>query len=106
MVMFASPKRGLPRVDLAHQVQKSLSQSDPLRYSKVLVRGLYCSIVELDGVVPSNDARLRAVNIARRVPGVMDVIDLIRVVPPGNRCVSSDLHKTDDNHAARVNTHE
>jgi hypothetical protein len=45
------------------------------------------------------------VNIARRVPGVMDVIDLIRVVPSGNRWISIDSHKMGDNPVARFSTH-
>ena len=65
---------------LAARVAAELNSADPQRFNRITARGLYCGFVELDGVVSSYYAKALALQIARRVPEVADVVDLIRVV--------------------------
>lgn len=62
-------------------VAHELLSVDPGRFSRLSARGLYCGFVELDGVVTSYYAKALALQIARRVPQVADIVDLIRVIP-------------------------
>ena len=63
------------------EVAGELHEADARRFGRISVRGLFCGFVELDGVVTSYYAKALALQIARRVPEVNDVVDLIRIVP-------------------------
>ena len=74
---------------LGNLVAIELNSADPQRFSRISVRGRYCGFVELDGVVSSYYTKALALQIARRVPDVADVVDLIRVVPVNERNLAS-----------------
>ena len=81
MVTFADPQQFQRHNTLGIRVAQELSEADRQRFGRIAVRGLLCGFVELDGVVTSYYAKALALQIARRVPEVNDVVDLIRVAP-------------------------
>lgn len=81
MVTSAHPRQRNKHNDLGILVTQALHAADRRRFGRISVRGLFCGFVELDGVVGSFHAKSLALQIARRVPGVANVVDLIRVVP-------------------------
>lgn len=68
--------------ELGALVAHELFERDRRRFGRIAVRGLYCGFVELDGIVGSYYSKALALQIARSLPEVTDVVDLIRVAPP------------------------
>lgn len=81
MVAAAHPQQLYKQNELAISVAHELATTDHRRLGRISVRGLYCGFVELDGVVSSYYAKSLALQIARSVREVTDVVDLIRVAP-------------------------
>jgi osmotically-inducible protein OsmY len=79
MVMLAPPV--YRHQELGILVGQELRSADPLRFRRISVRGLFCGFVELDGVVSSYYLKSLALELARSVSGVTEVIDMIRVTP-------------------------
>ena len=68
-------------LQLGRRVSTELKSADPQRFGRISVRGLYCGFVELGGVVASNYEKSLALDLVRRLAGVAEVIDTIRVAP-------------------------
>ena len=81
MVMLAKPQPSHWNTNLGTRVTDELNAVDTRRFSHITARGLLCGFVELDGVVPSYYAKALALQTVRNIPGVHDVVDLIRVAP-------------------------
>ena len=81
MVVSASLQQVQRRISLGHRVAQELRTASYQRFQRITVRGLLCGFVELDGVVTSYFVKSLALQIARQVPGVTDVVDRIRVGP-------------------------
>jgi hypothetical protein len=89
MVMFAHPQQRQVRYsELGRRVSQELQAADRQRFGRISVRGLFCGFVELDGVVCSYYAKSLALQVARQIPEVSGVVDLIRVVPGAHRQIS------------------
>ena len=81
MVMSANPNQMNRNHQLAILVGQELHAADAQRFRRISARGLLCGFVELDGVVSSYYLKSLALQLARRVSGVTDVVDMIRVAP-------------------------
>lgn len=89
MVASAHPQQLFKNNKLGVRVAHELYAADRQRFRHIAARGLFCGFVELDGVVWSYYAKSLALQIARRIPEVTDVVDLIRVAPSeGSRVFS------------------
>ena len=88
MVTSAHPQQQLQHNRLGIQVAHELHAADRQRFGRLSARGLLCGFVELDGVVSTYYAKSLALQIARRVPEVADIVDLIRVTPGVDRLPS------------------
>jgi len=77
------------RNKLGMLVAHELHTADRARFGRISARSLYCGFVELDGVVSSYYAKSLALQIARRIPEVADVVDLIRVDPAHRNHIAS-----------------
>ncbi|MEI8380646.1 MAG: BON domain-containing protein [Planctomycetota bacterium] len=81
MVASAGLQQTQRHIHLGQRVAQELRAASFQRFQRITVRGLLCGFVELDGVVSSYFAKSLALQIARQVSGVTDVIDRIRVGP-------------------------
>ncbi|MBC8113994.1 MAG: BON domain-containing protein [Candidatus Saccharimonas sp.] len=81
MILSASPKHLHRNQELGSLVERELKAVDSQRFRRVTVQVLFCGIVELDGVVTTYYAKSLALQTIRRLPGVSDVVDLLRVDP-------------------------
>lgn len=81
MVASAGLQQTQRHIYLGQRVAQELRTASFQRFQRITVRGLLCGFVELDGVVSSYFAKSLALQLARQVPGVTDVIDRIRVGP-------------------------
>jgi hypothetical protein len=81
VVAFAHSQQIPQHLTLGPRVSEELRTADPQRFRRIAARGLLCGFVELDGVVSSYYAKALALQIARRIPEVTDVVDRIRVSP-------------------------
>jgi osmotically-inducible protein OsmY len=89
VALVSSPPQQRRQQELGRQVAAELHTVDARRFSRISVRGLLCGFVELDGVVSSFYAKSLALQIARNLPEVSGVVDLIRVVPTSGNRISS-----------------
>jgi hypothetical protein len=81
MVMLADDNQLQLGTGLGIRVSEKLAATDPQRFRRITARGLFCGFVELDGVVSSYHVKALALQVARQIPEVQDIVDMIRVVP-------------------------
>ena len=68
-----------PIYDLQHEVQEALAEINEMRGARIDVLDSN-SIITLRGIVPTVEAREKAEDIVRGMPGVMSVINELDVV--------------------------
>ena len=81
MILSASPKHLHRNQELGSLVERELKAIDSQRFRRVTAQVLFCGIVELDGVVSTYYAKSLVLQAVRRLPGVSDIVDMLRVDP-------------------------